>query len=143
MNDNEKRAAELAAEQAAGLRALADMIEANPQLNAHFDRMSAFFPKSADAQAEIARAGLRHGAKVDKDVWEKQHNIILKWGPVHVHALANRETVCERVQVGEETVTTTVPDPTVEVPMVEVTETVPKYEWQCRPLLAAEGGASS
>lgn len=138
MGDNEK----LAGEQAAGLRALADLIEANPELNAHVDRIYGFHPKSAEAQAAIARAGLRHGAKVEKDVWEKQHNIVLKWGPVHVHALADREDVCERVQVGEETVTSTVPDPTVVVPTVEVTETVPVYEWQCRPLLAAEGGAS-
>jgi hypothetical protein len=139
MSDNEK----LAAEQADGLRALADLIEANPQLNANLDRIYGFHPNSAEAQAAIARAGLRHGAKVDKDVWEKQHNIVLKWGPVHVHALASRETVCERVQVGEEKVTSTVPDPAVVVPTIEVTETVPVYEWRCAPILAAEGGVSS
>lgn len=141
MSDNEKRAAE----QAAGLRALADLIEANPDLSAcaHVDHLYVFHPRSAEEQAQIARAGLRHGALVVKDVWEKQHNIVLRWGLVGAAALAKRETVCERVQVGEETVTTTVPDPTVEVPLVEVTETVPTYEWRCAPLLAAEGGVSS
>lgn len=55
---------------------------------------------------------------------------------VFYELIANREDVCERVQVGEETVTE--PDPSsttaVKLPMVE--RVVPVYEWRCASILA-------
>lgn len=55
---------------------------------------------------------------------------------VFYELIANREDVCERVQVGEETVLE--PDPSsttaVKLPMVE--RVVPVYEWRCDPILA-------
>lgn len=48
---------------------------------------------------------------------------------------ASREAVCERVVVGVTTVTREVPDPSVVVPLVEVTEEVETVEWKCSPLL--------
>lgn len=140
--ERQRAARKLAGEQAAGLRALADMIEANPELSAFasLGNLYAFHVKRADDQAALARAALRHGAKVDKDIWELQHNLILRWGPVGAMVLANRGDVCERVVVAVEMITEKVPDPVklAEVPLVEVTNPVEQVEWVCRPLLAAE-----
>ena len=47
-----------------------------------------------------------------------------------------RESVCVRRVVGTKEVTREVPDPSVEVPMIEVTETVEEVEWDCQPILA-------
>lgn len=55
----------------------------------------------------------------------------VKW-----EVVAAREAVCERVVTGTRTVTRTVPDPAVDVPLVEVTEEVETVEWVCAPLLA-------
>ena len=54
----------------------------------------------------------------------------VKWKVV-----AAREAVCERVVTGTETVTKSVPDPSILVPLVEVTEEVETVEWVCSPLL--------
>ncbi|HET6291734.1 MAG TPA: hypothetical protein VFG33_00115, partial [Kribbella sp.] len=57
-------------------------------------------------------------------------------GVIEVHVGAYRDQVCERVVTGTREVTKTVPDPSVVVPDVEVTETVEDVEWICGPLLA-------
>jgi hypothetical protein len=146
-DDNEKRAAE----QAAGLRALADMIEANPRLEEvfryAFNQIDVFVGKASDPKTEMAdliRVGMSHGAKVDKrgsDVWM---TAILRFGPVELHVNGHREEVCERIVTGVETVTKTVKDPEAlaAVPEIEVTEEVEKVEWRCSPLMAAEGVSS-
>lgn len=104
------------------------MIEQNPELAefATMDGIYAFHVKSADDQATFARAAMRHGAKVEKDVWEKQHNLLLRWGPVAAYVLARREDVCERVVTGVEQVTKKVKDPdaVAALPDVEITEKV-------------------
>lgn len=131
----------LAQQQAAGLRALADMIEQNPDLpEARLDFLFVFHPNTPTEHAELARAALRHGGKVDKQVSDEMYNLVLRWGPVGAGALAYREQVCERVVTGTRQVTKTVPDPErlAQVPTVEVTETVEQVEWRCTPLLAAE-----
>lgn len=127
-------------QQAEGLRALAAFIEANPDLpEASLEYLYVFHPNTPDEPAQLARAALRHGAKVDKDISDQMYNLVLRWGPVGAGALAYRREVCERVQVGTKTVTKSVPDPEklAEVPTVEVTEEVPVYEWECKPLLAS------
>jgi hypothetical protein len=142
---NEKLAAELAD----ALRSVAAMVEATPDLapiiESAVSRMNGFvgfgYDDTSAALAMFARAALRHGAKVTKNSDDQYYRVFATWGPVTAYAYATRGQVCERVQVGEKTVTTTVPDPNVEIPMVEVTETVPVYEYRCSPLLAA-GGAS-
>ncbi|MEV6226877.1 hypothetical protein AB0L88_03150 [Saccharopolyspora shandongensis] len=137
----------LAQQQAAGLRALADMVEAHPEIPATylggFFGIDVWFPQSAEEMAAIARAALKHGAKVEKDISETQYNLTIAWGPFKARALGNRGKVCERVVTGTETVTRKVPDPSVVVPMVEVTEEVETFEWRCAPLLAADAEAVS
>lgn len=127
-------------QQAEGLRRLADMIEAHPELPPSYlsSHLYIWHAKSADELAAIARAALGAGATVDKDIAGKQYNVVASFGPIRAMALADRVNVCERVVTGTETVTRTVPDPTA--PLVEVTETVEQVEWVCRPLLADQSG---
>lgn len=141
---------ELAQQQAAGLRALADLIEANPELaenfwhtlglagiNVHLDHHS---DDKAAQLGRIARIAKRHGAKVGKDISDQFHNVVIEFGAVKATVLAYRNEVCERVVTGTETVTRRVKDPAAlaKVPEVEVTEEVETVEWRCRPLLAAD-----
>lgn len=136
----------LAQQQAEGLRALADMIEHSPHIRvAYLDSFNVWCPDDAETMAEIARIGLRHGAKIEKEISGEMYNLAVAFGPVKALALAFRHQVCERVVVGTETVTKTVPDPEklAEVPLVDVTEDVETVEWQCRPLLASDSGAVS
>lgn len=126
--------------QAEGLRALAAMIEAHPEIPASYleSHFCVWSPTSADELAAIARAAMRHGAKVEKDIGDRHYNLKITWGGICAKALASRGEVCERVVTGMETVTKTVPDPAAlaAVPTVEVTEEVEISEWVCKPLLA-------
>lgn len=146
-------AAELAHQQAAGLRALADMIELHPQLaealRYTIDKVNVPIGHVVGdvraAMADFVRAGARSGATVTKEQDDTWSGVTLLWGPVGIHVYAARAAVCERVVTGVETVTKTVPDPEAlaAVPTVEVTEEVEQVEWRCHPLLADEGQAVS
>jgi hypothetical protein len=139
--------ADIAAAKAAGLRKLADMIEHTPELvdMTSLTRLYAFHARKPGDHALLARAALRHGAIVDKDINDQQYNLLITWAPgVSTYLLADRNEVCERIKVGEETITRTVldPDALATVPEVEVTECVDIYEWQCTPLLGETGEQS-
>ncbi len=132
-------------EQATGLRALANALEANPEL-AQFVRIGLghigthVFDSEREKFATFVRAFKAGGAEITKDYHDKYAMVKATFGPVVVVIQADREEVCERVVVGTETVTKTVKDPAVlaTVPDVEITEQVEIVEWQCKPLLAAE-----
>lgn len=141
----------LAQQQAAGLRALADLIEQNPQaaqwlrhtltysgINAHLRSDS----DKAAQQAEFARIARRYGATTTKDISDKFHNVVADFGAVKVDMIAYREEVCERVVTGTREVTEEVPDPVAlaAVPTTTVTTVVEDIEWVCRPLLAVSSG---
>lgn len=113
---------QLVVKMAAGLRAMAEMIERNPQV-AELLR-SALTPGNvlaplmhqADpvaATAEVINAAIGHGARVDRSVDETYFNADASWGPVGFRAYANREQVCQ-----------------------PVTSTVEVTTWVCRPTLA-------
>jgi hypothetical protein len=140
--------AELAAQQVAGLRELADLIEAHAELAAgmrsSLKRISYFpveFTQPA-VRAELAafvRATKARGARITKQADDTLHKVTATINDaVGVQVLAYRSEVCERVVIGTETVTKTVPDPEAlaAVPTIEVTETVEHVEWRCTPLLA-------
>lgn len=141
----------LAQRQAAGLRVLADMIEANPGLAANFAYTlgsSGIYVMSraddtATEMATVARIARRYGAKTDKIVSEKQYNLMADFGAVKFQFLASREEVCERVVTGTREVVEEVPDPVAlaAVPTTTVTRVVEDVEWVCRPLLAADQNA--
>ena len=139
----------LASRQAAGLRALADMIEANPEVAEHlrytFGHMGVPLIVQCDGEirealARLVRAGKAHGATIDKTYNGQWAGANLNWadGAVTLRVTADRNEVCERVVTGTDTVIRTVPDPAAlaAVPTIEVTETVERVEWICKPLLA-------
>lgn len=66
---------------------------------------------------------------VEKDQDDDYARVTRRFGTVFVEAYAQRETVCERIEVGTETVE--VPDP--DAPKVTIER--PVYEWRCAPLL--------
>lgn len=137
-----------ASDAAEGLRALARMLEENPELMqdaCYLNSLDVWWSRDPERLAAIVRAGMRYGAKVDKQISERQHNVLLTWGPIGARAIADRELVCERVVVGTERVVKKVPDPVLlaAIPEVEVVEDVDRVEWKCRPLLAAESEAGA
>lgn len=133
-----------------GLRALADLFEANPELAEDFRYGDAFskihnpVSHSEDPRASMAawaRAGKAAGVPVAKEYDGQWGSVtVTLTGAVKIFTYAKREQVCTRVVTGTETVTVKVPDPSVEIPMVEVEHTREIVEWKCEPLLA-EGGA--
>jgi hypothetical protein len=132
--------ATVAAEQAMGLRKLADLLEAHPELAAtpsFLTSLHVWWAGDRDHLAALARAGKEHGAQVEKIHRDDTFSLALHWGPVIAHALAQRDVVCERVVVGRDEVTETVPDPEAlaAVPMITRTTTVERTEWRCGPLL--------
>ena len=130
----------------AGLRALADMIEQNPEVGANLryavNGMS-MYALTAEEIGAFTKAAARAGAQVVKD-WpdnpERHFSATAVFGPVKVCMHTERAVVCERVVTGKETVTKTIPDPEklAAVPTVEVTEEVEQVEWRCKPLPAAD-----
>jgi hypothetical protein len=142
----------LAAEQAAGLRKLADMIEQNPELASNFDFSLntagiGVHLRSEDKAAEMARISRiarRYGATSTKGITENFHNMILDFGGAKAEVIAYRKEVCDLVVVGTREVTEEVPDPEAlkAVPMVIVTRTEDVTKWECKPLLAADDSAA-
>ena len=124
------------AEIAEGLRALADFLEAHPDLPypTYLRTPHVWCPRSEEIPALI-RAALADGVEVVKQHSEVQRNVELHFGALKAEALISKSEVCERVVVGTEVVQ--VPDPAYippETPLIE--KTVEKTEWRCRPLLA-------
>jgi hypothetical protein len=128
---------------AAGLRQLADFLDANPNLQGTryaFDSIN-LFPRGRDAVAAWARAAMRAtGAAVDKFVNGNWAGVKVTFGSVGVDVTIERDEICERVVVDTREVTEEVPDPQAlaAVPKVTVTRTVEDVEWRCRPLLAGD-----
>jgi hypothetical protein len=136
------------AEYAAGLRAFADLIDANPDLPLPVqDKFEwTIWPSAVDdVKAEIARIRRLLPGRFDKNDTADAYNSKYFELRGHLHGIplvisTYREQVCERVVVGTRQVTKTVPAP--DAPMVEVTETVEDVEWRCSPLLADAGAVA-
>lgn len=131
---------------AEGLLRLAELVEANPELDAvYLDSakqwtQNAFYAwKKEDWQA-IARAGLRHGAEVAKHATDDYFQLTLSWPGVTFHALGSRDDVCRKVKVGEDVIVEEIPDPAAvaALPKVKTTRVEERFEWRCDPLLADE-----
>lgn len=129
-------------EYVAGLRMLADLLEQHDDLPLPYYGVNAevrlpFYCYTRDQIAQFAR--LLPG-RVDKHVDEEyeSYGFSLRGAlaGLHVDVKAHRNAVCERVVVGTDEVTEQVPDPSVQVPLVEVTKTVERVRWECSPLLA-------
>ncbi len=125
-----------ATEYATGLRDLADWIEAHPEVSPELYKAEVnAFPNE---DAENVKTWALAMSPCAKDYWSESANLFTlrrKFGPVTLEATFNRSAVCERVVTGTEEVTNLVPDPSVYVPLVEVTETREIVEWVCAPIL--------
>lgn len=130
------------AEYVAGLRRIADALEADPSLPLPYEgasgdmgRLSVFTSTREELQAW---SRVMDGVK-RKDVDNDAHygfRLLGAAAGVNLIVYADRQEVCRRVVTGTREVTRTVPDLSVQVPMVEVTETVEDVDWICEPLLA-------
>lgn len=137
-------------ELAAGLRAVAAFVEANPRLAKEIRfslRELSVMANGKESLAEFARAGAATGAKIKKTYPHDGNymDVVIPFGAITMKAWASRAEVCERVVTGTETVTKTVKDPdaVAALPDVEVTEEVETFRWVCSPLLADDEPAVS
>jgi hypothetical protein len=126
------------------LRALADLLEANPHLSSPFrPGLGVAVHHYLGYGVEDKKADLRNWARAtshlrpSKAYTDYAELDIDFGGGVVIKVYAEREEVCERVVKGTREVTKTVKDPEAlkSVPDVMVTETVEDVEWICRPLL--------
>jgi hypothetical protein len=132
------------AEYAKGLRALADLLDAHPDLPLPYTGtgLSAlnWIEVSADVQRSAAVFARVMPGTVEKSVSDNAgqfyldftlHGLSLRW-------IASRAEMCERIVVGKREVEIEEPDPEAlaQVPKVKRVEVVEDVEWQCRPVLA-------
>lgn len=125
-----------AAECVTSLRELADWMEQNETLLDEQGWFSAMSPVNwyANDKNAVVAVVRRLGA-VSKEYTESLFWARRKFGHVQFDAVCSRDQVCRKVETLVEK-TSLVPDPAVQVPMVEVTETVTQVEWICdEPLL--------
>ena len=125
----------------AGLRALADLLDAHPDLprpvNGDLIPMTLGF-YTPDARERMAAAvRLFPGTKM-KRADDDYFRIDIALHGLSVQLAALRHDVCERVVVGTTTVEVEEPDPdaVAALPKVTRTEVVEQVEWRCHPLLA-------
>jgi hypothetical protein len=135
-----------AARQAAGLRALADMIQAHPELvdgfRFTFGAGLNFHPRAEDrpggmrlALAAFVRAAQAHGARITTKIDDTWHNMLATFTPGFVvEALAYRSEVCEGGVTGTRTVTA--PDTLAAAPMVAAAEAAEPAREEGRSVLA-------
>lgn len=131
-------------ETAQGLRALADLLDAHPDLTHPWDGYDPCILHPISSEAD-PKAAMRDWAKATShlrptknfDTWASL--FVDFGGGIVVQVYASREQVCEKVVTGTREVTKSVKDPDAlaAIPTVEVTETLEDVEWICRPLLAA------
>lgn len=126
----------------AGLRALADLLDAHPDLPLPYEgRLSpvqlGFHGLEDPAAALAAAARLIPGAK-RKGYDDNYFRLVGRLHGLQVELWAMREQVCERVIVGTEVREIEEPDPeaVAALPKVKRTEVVEQVEWRCHPLLA-------
>lgn len=123
-------------EYANGLRALADLMDAHPEL-AGYDVTRNVFVQSLDEMTALAR---KIGGTWTKHSLGDYLFLRREVAPgVRVEINIQHHLACERVVVGTETIEREVPDPeqVEQIPLVTVTETVEKVEWRCPPSFLA------
>lgn len=128
----------------AGLRALADLLDAHPEVPLPYHGSTApltiMHLSGADQRTKFlasVRAFPGHKTKEARDAY---FDVEVMLHGLSVQITANRDAVCERVVTGTRVLYRDVPDPEAlaAVPTTTVTETVEDVRWDCRPLLAPE-----
>ena len=125
----------------AGLRRIADALEADPLLPLPYDGTSSEFPVFTHSQDELVRWVRVLDGKRDKEVTDSPgYGFELRGvvGALRVLVYAPRDLVCTRRVVGTREVIEEVPDPDAlaAVPTTTVTRTEEVIEWDCGPILA-------
>jgi hypothetical protein len=121
-----------------GLRALADLLDNNPELILPYDGSNdrygllSVIPGDDSAEQLAAWAKALPGLK-KKQVSGEYLYLTGALHGLHLQVIGQRDQVCRRVVTGTREVTRTVPDPNA--PTVTVTETVEDIEWVCEPIL--------
>lgn len=115
-------------------RELVEFLEQHPELIPTYSGIDVL-NFATDAE-EFAALGRRLGS-ANKSGGDKYASLERHFGPHQLRIAANREQVCERVQIGERVVEREVLPPGVELVTETVTE--PVYEWRCEPWLAGAG----
>ena len=141
MPDDDTRAAYIA-----GMRALADALEQHPEVPLPIEgkttpiMFGAWAFRTDDPRGLMTTIARALPCNWDKDPGDMYFKLNGRIAGLSVQIVADRDTVCERVVTGVETVTKEVPDPEAlaAVPTVQVTETVETVEWVCKPLLAGD-----
>jgi len=124
------------------LRKLADLLEATPDLILPYEigrQRITFYPSGAAETAQTARLLPTSWQKNDPNASPYDadyYRLTGKWEGAELTIIEFRTSVCERVQVGTETVTV----PAVEA-APETVEERPIYEYICEPLLAKAAAA--
>ncbi|MEO3856105.1 hypothetical protein [Acrocarpospora sp. B8E8] len=132
------------AEYIRGLRALADILENNPDLDLPYTGrreygMLHFIPGESSKKQARLFARLIPGT-VGKEPRDTAFDLVGKLHGLHVKMIAQRDEVCTRVVTGTREVTEEIPDPQAlaAVPKVTVTRTEEVIRWDCKPILAAD-----
>lgn len=129
----------------AGLRTLADLLDENPDVplpysgSEHNGIMWILQTAEVDQRAVLQTFARLLPGPVEKGYRATDFDLKGTLEGLHLHVIADRNTVCERVVTGTREVTREVPDPEAlaAVPTTVVTETVEDVEWICAPLLQA------
>lgn len=132
----------------AGLRALADILDAHPELPLPYEgsspdlsqRMTFHFLSGDDPRGKMIAARRALGVPVDKNALDAYFNLHGQLHGLYFAITTFRNEVCERVVVGTREVEIEEPDPEVLAALPKVTRTVvvEDVEWECRPVLANE-----
>ncbi len=127
----------------AGLRQLADLLDAHPEIPLPYDgRPNGGTPITihhldGNRGAFAATVRALPGRK-EKAVHGDYYDVNVSLHGLRLTVAAFRDTVCERIVTGTREVTREVrdPDALAAVPTTTVTETVEDVEWVCSPLTA-------
>lgn len=134
----------------ATLQKITDLLATHPDLPVPFISIYDHNPERADlnwyfhingrdkgtSQKALAQEVIKAvGGKWAKSFAQEDANFRQLRDGLDFHIVVAREAVCERVVTGTKTVTREVPDPSVDVPTIEVTEEIETVEWVCSPLL--------
>lgn len=138
------------AEFVAGLRELADFFEARPELAPPYgiDNLNYYGYVDEDCQHTVdSKTGVAFfvktvGGKITKSADSSFFRMSRKVGPFSIVAISNRESICERVKVGERIEPERIipAQPEQHIPAKEE-EFIPSskvdvYEWRCPSILA-------
>jgi hypothetical protein len=129
-------------EYTAGLRALADIIDGDPDLPLPYVGNSIESSIFAHSREELAAWARAIGGRLDKTVDEDSDSFGFELhGSIRGYRVVlygDRNEVCTRRVVATREVTEEVPDPDAlaAVPTITVTKTIEDVAWDCHPMLA-------